>query len=79
MATESRTLSIEKFSRWLRAACALCFARGRNEDRLKALGYVEQAITVLKDHTGRQESEVRLPSAMSKVHGLLNNLTSGDL
>jgi len=78
MTTESRTLSIEKFSRWLRAACVLCLARGGNQDRLKALGYVEQAITTLKDHTGRQDSEVWLPFAIPATLDDLNNDTFGN-
>lgn len=42
----------EKFSRWLRAICTILLSRGRPSDRIKALGYVEQAVDVMKsaDH-----------------------------
>jgi len=43
-------LDIEKFSRWLRAICSILLARNRPSDRLKALGYIEQALEVMKDH-----------------------------
>lgn len=42
-------LDIEKFSRWLRAICSILLARNRPSDRVKALGYVEQAVEVMKD------------------------------
>jgi len=43
-------LNIEKFSRWLRAICSILLARNRPSDRVKALGYIEQAVEVIKDH-----------------------------
>lgn len=43
-------LDIEKFSRWLRAICSILLTRNRPSDRVKALGYVEQAVEVMKDH-----------------------------
>ncbi|KAG9017874.1 hypothetical protein FRB93_004685 [Tulasnella sp. JGI-2019a] len=39
----------EKFSRWLRAIVTILLARDRPSDRIKALGFVEQAIDVMKD------------------------------
>ncbi|KAG6909084.1 hypothetical protein DXG01_002065 [Tephrocybe rancida] len=42
-------LSVEKFSRWLRAICTIILARNMPEDRVKAIGYVEQALTVIED------------------------------
>ena len=38
----------ERFSRWLRAICTILLSRGRPSDRVKALGYVEQALDVMK-------------------------------
>ncbi|EPS99649.1 hypothetical protein FOMPIDRAFT_1124216, partial [Fomitopsis schrenkii] len=45
------SLSIDKFSRWLRAICTMLLSRNTAEDRTKAIGYVEQAVHVLEDHT----------------------------
>ena len=45
-------LSVNKFARWLRAICTMLLARNTAPDRLKAIGYVEQAITVLEEHGG---------------------------
>ncbi|KJA20853.1 hypothetical protein HYPSUDRAFT_68178 [Hypholoma sublateritium FD-334 SS-4] len=44
-------LSVEKFSRWLRAICTITLARDTSEDRLKAIGYVEHALSVIEDHS----------------------------
>jgi len=41
-------LSIEKFSRWLRAICTILLSRNSTTDRVKALGYVEQAFTIME-------------------------------
>lgn len=41
------SLSMERFSRWLRAICTILLARGNPTDRFKALGYVEQALAVM--------------------------------
>lgn len=43
-------LSIEKFSRWLRAICTVLLSRNSATDRTKAAGYVEQAVRVLQEH-----------------------------
>lgn len=42
--------AVDKFSRWLRAICITLLAHNRTSDRVKALGYVEQATDVIKDH-----------------------------
>lgn len=44
-------LAISKFSRWLRAVCTIMLARGEPADRLKAIGYVEQAVGVIEENT----------------------------
>lgn len=54
-------LSVEKFSRWLRAICTISIARDTPEDRLKAIGYVEHALTVIEDHNDSDEVRA-LPS-----------------
>lgn len=41
-------LSVERFSRWLRAICTILLSRSSNTDRAKALGYVEQAFAVME-------------------------------
>lgn len=47
---DQQSLSVEKFSRWLRAICTSLLSRNTAPDRLKAVGYIEQAISVLKEH-----------------------------
>ncbi|KAH9487374.1 hypothetical protein JR316_0001449 [Psilocybe cubensis] len=44
------SLSVEKFSRWLRAICTISLSKDTTADRQKAIGYFEHAVTVLKDH-----------------------------
>lgn len=44
---DRRSLSVEKFSRWLRAICTILLARNTAADRVKAVGYVEQAFAVM--------------------------------
>ncbi|KAJ8487575.1 hypothetical protein ONZ45_g14285 [Pleurotus djamor] len=51
---EHSSLSVEKFARWLRAICTIILSRNTDADRAKALGYVEQAVTVIDEH---QEGE----------------------
>ncbi|KAH7906954.1 meiosis protein SPO22/ZIP4 like-domain-containing protein [Hygrophoropsis aurantiaca] len=43
-------LSVEKFSRWLRSTCTILLSRNMSSDRMKAIGYMEQAIAVLEEH-----------------------------
>ncbi|KAF5312423.1 hypothetical protein D9619_003715 [Psilocybe cf. subviscida] len=49
------SLSVEKFSRWLRAICTINIARDTPEDRFKAIGYVEHALSVMEDHSDGDE------------------------
>jgi len=46
---EHKALSLEKFSRWLRAICTILLSRDSGADRPRAIGFVEQAISVLKE------------------------------
>ncbi|KAH9891162.1 meiosis protein SPO22/ZIP4 like-domain-containing protein [Cubamyces lactineus] len=61
-------LSIEKFSRWLRAICTILLSRSSPADRIKAIGYVEQAVGVLQDHFTEEDPQ-RYP--MDERHWLL--------
>ncbi|KAI0697156.1 hypothetical protein BC835DRAFT_1413864 [Cytidiella melzeri] len=54
---ERASLSVEKFSRWLRAICTILLSRNTQDDRTRAIGYVEQAITVLDEHPNDQQDE----------------------
>jgi hypothetical protein len=58
------SMSIEKFSRWLRGICTILLSRNSASDRAKAVGYVEQAITVIKDHHDEVDNseDVRISS-----------------
>jgi hypothetical protein len=47
---EHNSLSIDKFSRWLRAICTILLSKDTPSDRTKAAGFVEQAINVLEEH-----------------------------
>ncbi|TDL22344.1 hypothetical protein BD410DRAFT_821261 [Rickenella mellea] len=49
-ALDRGSLSVEKFSRWLRAICTILLSRNSQADRTKAISYVEQALNVLEDH-----------------------------
>jgi len=53
---DHNSLSVEKFSRWLRAICTIMLARNSPADRLKAVGYVEQAVSVIEDNCDGDES-----------------------
>ncbi|CAE7228948.1 unnamed protein product [Rhizoctonia solani] len=46
----SQNISIDKFSRWLRALCTILLARNRQQDRASALSFIEQAVEVIKDN-----------------------------
>jgi hypothetical protein len=62
-------LSVEKFSRWLRAICTILLCRNNAADRIKALGYVEQAFAVM-DASGDDPgniNEVRFVSKCDKL------------
>ncbi|KAI0033707.1 meiosis protein SPO22/ZIP4 like-domain-containing protein [Vararia minispora EC-137] len=47
---DNQMLSVDKFSRWLRAICTMLLSRSTTPDRLKAVAYIEQAVAVLNDH-----------------------------
>ncbi|CDO70960.1 hypothetical protein BN946_scf184829.g69 [Trametes cinnabarina] len=51
-------LSIEKFSRWLRAICTILLSRSAPADRTRAIGYVEQAVGVLQEHHAESDPHV---------------------
>lgn len=51
------SLSVEKFSRWLRAICTILLSRNSSADRAKALRYVEQAVAVLEEHSDDPDNE----------------------
>ena len=53
-------LSIEKFSRWLRAICGILLSHNSAASRAKAAGYVEQAVRVLQEHTSDTLHQVYL-------------------
>ncbi|KAI0802995.1 hypothetical protein BC629DRAFT_1284035 [Irpex lacteus] len=56
------SLSVEKFSRWLRAICTILLSRNGQDDRTRAIGYVEQAINVLEEHSDdRQDDAASYP------------------
>ena len=52
---DHNSLSVEKFSRWLRAICTISLARNTPADKVKAIGYVEQALSVIEDHSDNDE------------------------
>ncbi|KAF8168527.1 meiosis protein SPO22/ZIP4 like-domain-containing protein [Crassisporium funariophilum] len=52
---EHSAFSVEKFSRWLRAICTISLARDTPADRVKAIGYVEQALGVIEAHSDSEE------------------------
>ncbi|KAJ7088423.1 meiosis protein SPO22/ZIP4 like-domain-containing protein [Mycena belliarum] len=45
---DQNSLSVDKFSRWLRGICTIMLARNTPPDRSKAIGYVEQALAVME-------------------------------
>ncbi|KAJ3850311.1 hypothetical protein EV368DRAFT_45594, partial [Lentinula lateritia] len=45
---DHNSLSLEKYARWLRAICTITLARNTSADRLKAIGYVEQAVSMME-------------------------------
>ncbi|KAF8584952.1 SPO22-domain-containing protein [Ramaria rubella] len=53
-------MSVEKFSRWLRAICTILLARNTPADRARAVGYVEQGVGVIEDDS-RNESANAYP------------------
>ncbi|KAF9029885.1 SPO22-domain-containing protein [Hymenopellis radicata] len=53
---DHNSLSIDKFSRWLRAICTIMLARNSATDRSKAIGYVEQAVSVIEQSIDSEEA-----------------------
>ncbi|KAF8139351.1 meiosis protein SPO22/ZIP4 like-domain-containing protein [Mycena galopus ATCC 62051] len=53
---DQNSLSVDKFSRWLRAICTIILARNTPSDRLKAVGYVEQAVSVIEDNSEGEDA-----------------------
>lgn len=47
---DQASLSVDKFSRWLRTICSILLSRNTVPDRSRAVHYIEQAITVLDKH-----------------------------
>lgn len=60
------TFSVERFARWLRAICTIVLARNASADRLKAVGYIEQAVAVMESTNDTEE-----PYPMDERHWLL--------
>jgi hypothetical protein len=48
---DSKHISINKFSRWLRALCTILLARNKQQDRANALSFIEQAVEVIRENT----------------------------
>jgi hypothetical protein len=55
---DAGALSIGKFSRWLRVLISILLERGNDIDRVKAVGYVEQAAGVMADHADDTSEDV---------------------
>ncbi|KAG9124869.1 hypothetical protein FRC07_009932 [Ceratobasidium sp. 392] len=47
---DSKHMSIDKFSRWLRALCTILLGRNKQQDRANALSFIEQAVEVIKEN-----------------------------
>lgn len=54
---DKSALSLDKFSRWLRAICTILLARNSQSDRAKAINYVEQAASVMDDNSNGESTE----------------------
>ncbi|KAJ1310787.1 hypothetical protein OPQ81_009307 [Rhizoctonia solani] len=54
----SKDISIDKFSRWLRALCTILLARNRQQDRASALSFIEQAVEVIKDNKDESGDQI---------------------
>ena len=80
---DHNALSIAKFSRWLRAICTILLCRDTTSDRVRAVGFVEQAIGVLEEHAGQSPGDevcrilhnIRLPGTMRNGLGLSHGRT----
>ncbi|KAL5518460.1 SPO22 [Sanghuangporus vaninii] len=58
---DHENLSVEKFSRWLRAICSILLSRNSSSDRGKAISYVEQALVVLENQDTTELEEQVYP------------------
>ncbi|THG97385.1 hypothetical protein EW026_g4602 [Hermanssonia centrifuga] len=65
------SLSVEKFARWLRAISTILLARNSTSDRTKAVGYVEQAVAVLEEHSQNLQQEMENVYPMDERQWLL--------
>ncbi len=70
------SLSVEKFARWLRAISTILLARNSTSDRTKAVGYVEQAVAVLEEHSQNLQQEMEnvrhKQTLMDQLMGLIH-------
>ncbi|KAG8803719.1 hypothetical protein FRC16_003663 [Serendipita sp. 398] len=57
LSSDQGVMSVQKFSRWLRAICTILLSGGRDADRAKALAYTQQAIDLLKEHGDITDTE----------------------
>lgn len=74
------SLSVEKFSRWLRAICTILLSRNGQDDRTRAIGYVEQAINVLEEHSDDRQDDAAVgctPPGISLTKCVLSELPRG--
>ncbi|KAJ3996387.1 meiosis protein SPO22/ZIP4 like-domain-containing protein [Lentinula boryana] len=46
---DHNSLSLEKYARWLRAIATIILARNTSADRIKAIGYIEQAVGMMEN------------------------------
>ncbi|KZS90228.1 SPO22-domain-containing protein [Sistotremastrum niveocremeum HHB9708] len=53
---DRNTLSIKKFSRWLRTICSFLLAHNTTSDRQKALNYMREAVALLEDNADADDS-----------------------
>jgi len=49
-------VSIEKFSRWLRALCTMLLAKNTPSDRVRAAGYIEQAMRAMEESSQDEDT-----------------------
>ncbi|KAJ4477669.1 meiosis protein SPO22/ZIP4 like-domain-containing protein [Lentinula edodes] len=70
---DHNSLSLEKYARWLRAICTITLARNTSADRLKAIGYVEQAVSMMeKSDADEVRFRVMFDPSNSRHVGSLN-------
>ncbi|KAG8721685.1 hypothetical protein FRC08_011094 [Ceratobasidium sp. 394] len=55
---DSKHMSIDKFSRWLRALCTILLGRNKQQDRANALSFIEQAVEVIKENENESSDQV---------------------